>query len=535
MNSNFNRYKLKITLDYDQRIYRMIGICGSDTLDDLSDVILASFNFSDDHLYLFNMDNVKVSKNSYNKMPEYGGKSTDISIEKLHLVEKQKLVYLYDFGDEWVFRISVLKIESENNYSKPQVLETAGEVEQYPDFNEEYDENVLLNVIDKLQVIDILNEIEDEFIQEEYLSLFDYNRSLNGRDPEKLRNEIMKEVLEHPDHLMFFLPSKQFEHLNALVHNENIFLKDDWCELMKLYSYGFCRMKEDENSFVIEIPKQVIDVYKPYMLDTKNRKTIKKNAELQKITEYLLSKYGVIEMDNLLQILCFITNRKIEYTEFKYLVYSRLHYLGDFIVFTGDENILYVSLFNQEDALEILKQRNASEEYKKLSYPVFTLQHCRKAIKQNYYLEYPSFRAWWDYLKFDIRLEYDTCNRLLSITTYAALIQDEDEKMLLKECRKLFHQDGCNFTRMPQKLIKALSKGIPAAVEKGRSYEEYGKTGLIRDGMYNSLEEAIQARFKKSADKKEKEALKNSNEKKTLNNCRCFNKKHDKYDINFDF
>ncbi len=73
---------------------------------------------------------------------------------------------------------------------------------------------------------------------------------------------------------------------------------------------------------MMEISKEVGDTYKPYMTETRSNKTIAQNKELQKITEYLLSKYGVIELDNLFKILCFITNRKIEYTGFKYFMNS---------------------------------------------------------------------------------------------------------------------------------------------------------------------------------------------------------------------
>lgn len=123
--------------------------------------------------------------------------------------------------------------------------------------------------------------------------------------------------------------------------------------------------------------------------------------ELQKIMEYLLSKYGVIELDNLFNILCFITKRDMEYSDFKFLAKSRFHYLGMYFIFEGDEDIQYISLFQQEEALRILELRNSSEKYKKLPYPVFTLQHCQKAIKQNYYKEYSAYEAWWEYLNFD--------------------------------------------------------------------------------------------------------------------------------------
>ena len=41
---------------------------------------------------------------------------------------------------------------------------------QYPDYDEEYEEEVSLQFIEDLKIIDILNEIGDEYIQDEYLA-----------------------------------------------------------------------------------------------------------------------------------------------------------------------------------------------------------------------------------------------------------------------------------------------------------------------------------------------------------------------------
>lgn len=490
MSNRMSRYELKITLDCNKKIYRVLRICGSDTLNNLSNIILSSFDFNDEHLYLFNLDNVKYSDNAYYCMPEYGDQSADIPIDQLQLAENQKILYLYDFGDEWVFRILVQKIECEENYSKPVVVKSIGEIEQYHDYEE-----ALLECTDKIKVIDILEEIEDELIQDEYLSLFDYKSPIDEKNISNLRNKIAEEVLNHPEHFALFLQDIQLKHLVALTNNENVFSDLDRCELMKLYCFGFCKI-DDDYGFTIKVPKEVITVYKSYLEDGKNKKAIAKNSEVQKIMEYLISKYGVIELNDFYQIICFITKINMEYVNFEYFLGSRLHYFGEHNIFELDDR-KYISLFEERETLKILEQRNSTDEYRKLSYPVFTLQHCRKAIEQNYYMEYVDYKKWWEYLNFDCCFSIQTYNKLLAITTYAALMESKDEKKILRECRNLFHQEGRNFTRKAERLIKSLMNGMPSAIEKGRTFDEYGKIGLIRHGMYNSIEEAIQDSRKK--------------------------------------
>ena len=39
--------------------------------------------------------------------------------------------YIYDFGDDWMFTIDVVKIVSVENYFKPHVIGSKGKVKQY--------------------------------------------------------------------------------------------------------------------------------------------------------------------------------------------------------------------------------------------------------------------------------------------------------------------------------------------------------------------------------------------------------------------
>jgi hypothetical protein len=128
-------YKLKVF--YDEDTYRVIEINGKDTLDNLSNAILNSFNFTHEHMYLFSMDDNPYGDNTY-QLNANSDKSTNVSINDIKLVEEQFFLYLYDFGGEWMFSILVEKISSESKYNEPKVLESKGKLEQYPDEDEDY-------------------------------------------------------------------------------------------------------------------------------------------------------------------------------------------------------------------------------------------------------------------------------------------------------------------------------------------------------------------------------------------------------------
>lgn len=120
-------------------VYRNIEICGSSTLNQLCQIILESFDFIDEHLYEFCMDNRMYSDYSYQLEPEGGEPSTRVTLDKIGLMVKQKFSLHYDFGDDWMFTITVQKIAETAEKTAPKVIKEKGEIEQYPDWEEDDD------------------------------------------------------------------------------------------------------------------------------------------------------------------------------------------------------------------------------------------------------------------------------------------------------------------------------------------------------------------------------------------------------------
>lgn len=123
----------KVKVADDKRVYRIIEMRATDTLDDLHDEILESYEFDDDHLYSFFMDNKAWSNNEYCSPRANGRRANKIKLEQLDLSPKQKFLYLYDYGDNWEFEVEFVEngvVESNKKY--PRILKSSGESpEQY--------------------------------------------------------------------------------------------------------------------------------------------------------------------------------------------------------------------------------------------------------------------------------------------------------------------------------------------------------------------------------------------------------------------
>lgn len=133
-----NQYTLKVyPAGRGNAVYRVIEISGKETLQKLCSTIISAFDFIDEHLYEFCMDNRMYSDYSYQSDPENGEPSVRVNLDKLGLVKGQKFSLHYDFGDDWMFTINVQKITEVPKAAKPCVVKEKGHVEQYPDWDDE--------------------------------------------------------------------------------------------------------------------------------------------------------------------------------------------------------------------------------------------------------------------------------------------------------------------------------------------------------------------------------------------------------------
>lgn len=136
-----NKYTLKVyPAGMGREVYRIIELSGDDTLDDLCRVIISSFDFIDEHMYEFCMDNRMYSEYSYQSVPECGEASTKVKLDKVGLEIKQKFSLHYDFGDDWMFTITVQKIAMTEEKITPHVVKEKGFIEQYPEWDWEDDD-----------------------------------------------------------------------------------------------------------------------------------------------------------------------------------------------------------------------------------------------------------------------------------------------------------------------------------------------------------------------------------------------------------
>ena len=133
----------------DKRTYRDIEIPENKSLYHLAEAIVAAFDFDFDHAFGFYSD---LGRNYYNSRfcyelfadmePDDHPKAGSVKRTKISRVfteRKQKLQFLFDYGDEWRFEIEVRDFAVKaKGVEYPRILAAKGvSPEQYPDWEDE--------------------------------------------------------------------------------------------------------------------------------------------------------------------------------------------------------------------------------------------------------------------------------------------------------------------------------------------------------------------------------------------------------------
>jgi len=142
-------YVFRVKLGYDKRVWRRIEILGSQNLHDLSLEITEAFDLLDFHLYSFFMSGRAWDSSTEYVSPDHPQglgwsgdekrRADEAEICSLELKPKQKFLYLFDYGDEWMFEVQFLKrVASEDGAAYPRITDGRGESpSQYPGDEEE--------------------------------------------------------------------------------------------------------------------------------------------------------------------------------------------------------------------------------------------------------------------------------------------------------------------------------------------------------------------------------------------------------------
>jgi hypothetical protein len=136
---------LRVALDHDRAIYRDIQIEGAKSLYKLAEAIVAAFGFDFDHAFGFysGLTPTKMLRTNprYELFADMGDADPGVlSVKKTKISDafpavRHTMIFLFDYGDEWQFRVSLKELGSKSAKTRyPRVVAAEGDAPaQYPD------------------------------------------------------------------------------------------------------------------------------------------------------------------------------------------------------------------------------------------------------------------------------------------------------------------------------------------------------------------------------------------------------------------
>ena len=151
-------YRYRVKFDPDPRsLWRDIVVGADQTLNEFQSVLNRSVGLNQDHLWYFGTDQDYRHSNVKYKCPRemeesagglmrgesvYNAGETTVGqmADQLDLEERDRICYLFDYGDEWRFYAILKEINKDGDSDKyPDVVKEKGEpVEQYPQPDEDW-------------------------------------------------------------------------------------------------------------------------------------------------------------------------------------------------------------------------------------------------------------------------------------------------------------------------------------------------------------------------------------------------------------
>lgn len=515
-------YTFKVKPQEDSNIYRLIQIDSGKTLDDLHSAILRAFDFTAEHLYMFSRNRKPYDKDGYySPYDEEGRRADQETLSGLGWKLKETWLYLYDFGDDWMFDVTLVKMEDTEKKARTRQLEGKGVLEQYPAYEEEdgwdeeddwedapedfaeeaedapFEDNILRDFFlgedwDEEDDLDIMSPVEvlptnktmekllKQKSKEELEALMGRMGIALPPVPKGKRKvpvyaaALAEELNKDMEPLLGLLTGESMEFLVRLTEGKKVTLADCLGMLGELDVYFACGLAdlEDFDEGVIRLTPEAGKCAE-ICSQKDRRQQIEVIVKLESNMKRFLNMYGVMEAEKLLPLLNSYTGCSMEMEEFydKVLVPNACWDNITVLKMEGDE-IIYVSILEEEDAEWVLSQIAEFDEIK--DYREFTTQE-RKALEQGGIISLiPSMKELMDYLLDVKEVEEEECMFLVSELLHEGMLGVDIENFIA-ECGDMLRDNDIRMTHRFREMVEAVLEECPSAVLKGYSMKEYGK------------------------------------------------------------
>ena len=451
---------------------RTLEIGGNKTLDDLSEAILDAWEFDHSHLYMFSVTRKPYDPDGfYHPSYEERKSAACVSLDSLGLKSRRKILYLYDFGDDWMFYVTVKRVESVEEEPPVRVIQSAGQLEQYPDWDEDdwggedWDEEDWDEEDRDEEDWDGEDWVEENRAEEDWDDGGELRIEFEGT-PDPVLDSLLEEMPAIYQSVWLQLATEEF----GVAGDEEVGL------FKEMEKAGLLEMAEIPEGLLLKVKKGTKDPGSyPWIKD------LGKRLEKERMLASFTLAYGVIEEEEL----CRLCSEAGPYgfgprEEFEELA-GRMKKHGMFCTAEKDGKSC-VSFFPLNVTETVLKQR---ENYPVKWYREWDDEELSILCEGQWTDAFPVYNQTIAFLAWDCGWDPDDANLFLRMAVLCvAAGWTEDE--FFRWVQDGLEENGLRLTKRIRKQLGKFRRQFPSAVLKGYTWEEYEKE-KVGDGRQMTL------------------------------------------------
>ena len=463
------------------QVFRMIQIDGGKSLEDLHYAILEAFDFTPEHSYIFSRNQVLYDPKGCAASDNGSGKTeNEVCLEKLGWELKETWLYLYDFDNEWMFDVTLMKTEGGQDQGSSQAVREKRELEKYPDSEEDWEEESEFDrpvevVCSRKSMKSIMGQRDEEELKKLLKKLgMEIPEAENRKKKADVYAAALIDVLEGDKELMMKLfTGRGGRFLAGLAGERTVTLGDCMMHMNEMDMYHACGLVDLENigDAVIGLTKEGRE-YAALCGQEKWKACLEEKERLEKLLSLLVDIYGAAEVGYLYSMLNMYQEDTLDPDEFYEGIAALAALWNDYTEFRDeDSGQTYLSILDREEIAYVLKQR---KRIGVKGYKPFCREKMEAILENGVSVLIPSVRRLLDCLQTSGGLDYDA-SMMLAMSFVQEVSLNPAPEAALAMGRELLEDWGIEPDNNVEELLKLVAGEAPSALLMGYSIEEYKK------------------------------------------------------------
>ena len=379
MGKQYTNYTLQVALP-ERNVSHVVSLSGSSTLEELHHLIQDAFEFADDHLYGFFMDNRPYSEDAYYAPSDEEERCADqVTLDELSLKAGGDFLYIFDFGCDWTFTIHVQRIERVDRKPIPSILETLGQNPSQYEEEIDFDNMEIYTIRSSAQPLtaSLMNFYKEDL--KDLCKLYCV-KSKAAWNKTQLVEALIHSWTQDPESMLRVYSQDEIAYLLDIWEaGESTQMEANVGTLLRFQEQGLLEMELDGERVGIQYCEQGKALFQSYFKSCEGEAKRNWYAEIETLTMGYMWCYGILEEDLLFSKVRQYMKTELDTAQFQLFLWQRYLWEDSMHRYIDpDSGTTFISFVENEELDEAILEERAQ-------HPVSYREFSKKEVLDYYY------------------------------------------------------------------------------------------------------------------------------------------------------